>query len=437
MHLPRVLRLLATTLLAPAGTMATPVPATAAAAALPPSQDPWYLPPADFESTAPGTILRIRPDPTNLTGMLANCSGAYNILYRSTDASSKPSWAVTTLLLPAFPRAPGDAAHLISYQIPYNSADVDASPSATLHLYGPNNGLQGLPDLSPDLVWILNQGWFLSIPDFEGPSAAFGAGLRAGHAVLDSVRAVLASDHMPGTAATARCGLGGYSGGSLASVFAAELAPAYAPELAFAGLAVGGVISNATQALLAANGSPAAALVPAGTLGITAEFPAAREALLGLLRTEGPRNVTGYLAASKGRIDQTGALFAFQDIGEYFVDGLAAMTQPCPLAKVFAENGQMGVHGTPQMPVFVFQAINDEIASIQGTERLVQKYCDAGANILFQRNTVGDHNSETGNGMPRAMAFLMEAFAGQLGPKFPSKGCRVENVTVDLLSAAS
>jgi hypothetical protein len=65
----------------------------------PPSQDPWYTAPDGYESTAPGTVLRVRNNPST-SALVPNSSAAYNILYRTTDANYKPSWAVTTLLIP-------------------------------------------------------------------------------------------------------------------------------------------------------------------------------------------------------------------------------------------------------------------------------------------------------------------------------------------------
>lgn len=66
---------------------------------LPPSKDPFYTAPFAYDGVPPGTILRVRSAP-GLVKAIANCSAAYNILYRTTDSNYKPSWAVTTLLFP-------------------------------------------------------------------------------------------------------------------------------------------------------------------------------------------------------------------------------------------------------------------------------------------------------------------------------------------------
>lgn len=397
---------------------------------LPPSQDPWYQAPTGFEKAAPGTVLRVRPDPklANLTKSLGNLAGAYNILYRSTDAAERPSWAVTTLLVPS---SPSKDTKLLSYQIPYNSADVDASPSYLLDDY--LRGGPVIPVLKHDLNPALEKGWLVSVPDFEGPLAAFGLCLRAGYAVLDGVRAVLATEHVP-DAAVARSALWGYSYGSAASGFAAELQRAYAPELALAGVALGGVLANATASLFSASGSLYAGVIPSGALGCTAEFPDVRAHLVGLLKTEGPQNATGFLAALRMRVDEVTYAFAYQDIGGYFAgdDGLEGFVNAPIFKPILEVNGQMGLHGAPQMPVFAYQAIGDEITSIHDTEKLAKKYGDAGARVLLQRNTVGDHVTEPLNGGPRALKFITQALEGKLGKEFPTSGYRIENVTVDL-----
>lgn len=213
---------------------------------LPPSQDLWYTAPDGFEVKAPGTVLRIRTAPGNLTAITSNCSATYNVLYRTTDSQYKPTWAVTTVFVPAHP-----VAALLSYQIPYDSADVDASPSYAMYA--------GVP---LDVNQSLSKGWFVSVPDYEGPLASFTAGVMSGHATLDSVRAILSlkdSILLPNNTLYA---LWGYSGGALASEWAAELQVQYAPEMNFSGAALGGLTPNVTSVMQTINKSIAAGLTP-------------------------------------------------------------------------------------------------------------------------------------------------------------------------------
>ena len=188
----------------------------AATVPLLPSLDPWYTAPTGWEKTQPGAILRLRQAPY-LQYTIGNALIVYQILYRTTDSLFNPSWAVTTLFIPDWQYRCTAAtqllcAHaLLSYQLPYDSANIDASPSYALH------GGEPYGEIADSLY----RGWFVSVPDYEGPKASFTAGLTAGHATIDSVRAVLNVAGNFGLRMSAKIALWGYSGGALASEWAA------------------------------------------------------------------------------------------------------------------------------------------------------------------------------------------------------------------------
>jgi Secretory lipase len=69
----------------------------------------------------------------------------------------------------------------------------------------------------------------------------------------------------------------------------------------------------------------------------------------------------------------------------------------------------MGYHGVPQMPLFVYKAIADEVSRIEDTDALVNRYCAVGASVLYQRNTVGEHILEENNADATAFAWLSSA----------------------------
>jgi len=384
-----------------------------------PSKDPFYTAPAKFELAAPGTILRIRHAPGNLTAITGNCSSAYNILYRTTDTRYQPSWAVTTLFIPlSYHTSHNTSSRLLSYQLPYNSVDVDASPSYALHSQIPT---------SPDIPSVLGRGWFVRVPDFKGPLASFAAGVQEGHAVLDSLRAAFSAGLS--VSHESRYAMWGYSGGSIASEWAAELQVQYAPELNFAGMAIGGLVPNVTSTLSAASGGLFAGLFPAGLLGITRQYPDAYEYLISKLQTTGPYNKTTFLSVKNMDFNQESAAFQNQDIFQYFIDG-EADTQVPILQKVFDSDGYMGYHGVPQLPIFIYKAIADEVSVVGDTNVLVERYCDVGANILYQRNEAGGHLAEYTNGVERAFEWLGSVLDGTYSMKYESVGCAVQNVSV-------
>ncbi|KAF5695705.1 lipase [Fusarium globosum] len=393
---------------------------------LPPSRDPWYTAPKGYEHKAPGTVLRVRRAPGNLTRLTGNSSATYNILYRTTDSHYKPTWAVTTLFVPKLGENSTAAmmfnqSALLSYQVPYDSADVDASPSYAAYASYADSSLALINDA-------LGLGVFLSLPDYEGPLASFTAGVMSGHATLDSIRAVL-SLNLGLNKKDPRVALWGYSGGALASEWASELAVQYAPDLqdTVVGAAIGGVTPNITAALLSISGKESAGLVPSAILGLISQYPDARKYVLSQLKTSGKYNKTAFLAAKKYTLFEAGDAFAGVNIFDYFKDGDKILRSP-HIQHVINRDGIMGYHGVPPWPIFAYQAIHDEISPIANTDKLVERYCAVGANILYQRNTFGTHSENFVLGSAAAVQWL--AFA-LLGLNDKAEGCTIENVTTN------
>ncbi|KAJ2990610.1 hypothetical protein NUW58_g2860 [Xylaria curta] len=282
----------------------------------------------------------------------------------------------------------------------------------------------------------LSRGWYVSVPDFEGPTAAFGAGPQAGHAVLDGLRAVLSSNALRIESGDINYAMWGYSGGAIASGFAAELQASYAPELSFAGAAVGGIIPDLTEVFRVPI-SHVSAVIPAGLLGVTAQYPAAREFLINQLKTSGPYNATGFLKALDFSAVQSRAYFGLQNISEYFVNGLDDIYNVPELTRVFGDNEYAGYHGIPQMPLFVYKAIHDESNGIATSDDLVSHYCKVGANILYHRNSVGGHSEESKNGVPRVFAFLSAVLDESYAQKYNTTGCTWVDVTVNVTDSTT
>ena len=395
----------------------------ASAGPIQPSQDPWYSAPSEFESASPGTTLRIRPAPGNLTAIMGgNCSSAFQILYRTTDAQGQPSWAVTTILLPVSePSGAQNASSLLSYQIYYDSANVDDSPSYSLY-YPQNVGFH-----LNDIQKALGSGWYVNVPDFEGPLASFTAGLQAGYATLDSIRASASVDLGPtGLSPNPLCVLWGYSGGALASEWAAELQGQYAPELNFVGAALGGLTPNIMNVISAVNGGIFAFLIPEGIMGMTSQFPQVYQYIASRLNGTGPKNSTAFMSVRNITEAQATASFQNQSIYDYFIGGSADIHESPLVQQYLDTQGLMGYHGVPQMPLFVYKAINDEVSPIADTDSLVSEYCMKGANIWYQRNTVGGHSAEETNG--RSAAFDWLNF--QLGGNNYTQACLIQNSTI-------
>jgi hypothetical protein len=289
--------------------------------------------------------------------------------------------------------------------------------------------------LDPSIPTCLGLGWYVNVADYEGPLASFASGVQSGHATIDSVRAAL--DARFGIPPHARYALWGYSGGALASEFAAELQVQYAPEMEFAGVAAGGITpnSNFTNTIATQNEGPEVSVLVNAILGLISQDAAAEAYIKSQLKTTGPYNATGFFAARKQNTTVDAAQYAGQNIFDYFINGSSSLNDPV-LQSMVDRNTIMGYHGVPQMPVFAYKAINDEQSPVAETDVLVERYCGIGANILYQRNTVGGHLAEDINAHDDALAFVTAVLNGTYSELYNTTGCTIQNVTIAIDTSA-
>ncbi|OJD16886.1 hypothetical protein AJ78_02983 [Emergomyces pasteurianus Ep9510] len=402
-----------------------------AAKILPPSQDSWYSQPADIAEYKPGELIRSRQVESKLQPLLplggeVSVEAVYQFLFRTTDSLGEPVAAVTTLIVPQN----SDPSKLLVFQSAYDAANENCSPSYTLRPGSAPGGLLGflMPNstISQEIIFLaaaLNQGWWVVVTDYEGLEAQFIAGLQSAYATLDSVRVVLTEGRKVGLALNVRYVLWGYSGGAFASGWAAELQPSYAPELQFTGAALGGTIANTTSVILSINKGIFSGLLFRGLYGIAKAYP----------------NLTEWMNENM-LLDKRGEFFkhamncqiqgidgGFHNIFSYFVDAEKSIYEPVP-ASVLDWSGQMGLRGTPTMPLFMYHAFGDEISPVEDTDKLVHKYCANGATIEYHRNLIGEHVTEAIIGAINALEWVSDRLAGKSVRNLGS--CMTENVLV-------
>ena len=138
-------------------------------ALVPPSEDKWYIRPQGLENPPPGTVLRLREAPGHMEHTISGVDSAWNIMYQTTDSHYRLTYAVTTLLVPL--HASGDT--LLCYQIAYDSADIDASPSYVLNTSPAPNDLRAIESG-------LAGGWHVNVPDYEAHWLVLQPGLCLG-----------------------------------------------------------------------------------------------------------------------------------------------------------------------------------------------------------------------------------------------------------------
>ncbi|KAE8445253.1 hypothetical protein EG329_013625 [Mollisiaceae sp. DMI_Dod_QoI] len=390
--------------------------------AIPPSRDPFYSQPPGFENFAPGTILKHRAPPAplgNFGAIPLNLQSAHQIQFRTTNSQGNPDTAVTTVMVPAN----GNYSRLISYQDVQDSAYVDCAPSYALQV-----GSTSKNKLSKASTFfeagLLSLGWIVSIPDYQGSQAAFSSGLQAGHATLDSIRAVLSSSSITGIAPQdVDITMWGYSGGSIATEWAAELQPSYAPELRILGAAIGGTVVNLNNTILSMNNGQYAGLGVAGLWGLYQAFetPELRELVDEELYPQSrPFFEKPRMQCASADFDQ----FDNQDVFSYFRSGEAFLNKP-EMRDIVERTGIMGRHGLPQIPLYFYKAKEDVVSAGDDNDRLVEQFCGQGIKSLqYVRNSRGSHTSESIAGSGGAVGFLRDRFEGVE----PYRGCHTRDV---------
>ncbi len=381
---------------------------TYAAAPLPPTNDPFYTPPCGFEDAKPGSVLRNRPVPNPLSPKL-EVAAAYQILYRTTDTFGNAIATVTTVLVPHN----ATNTQLLSYQIAEDAAYLNCAPSYVFQQGSETGGPGGTVITETELDILktaLENKWYITVPDFEGPKAAFLANNLAGHAVLDGIRATLALSNTTGLGEGPTISIWGYSSGGFATGFAAELQPTYAPELQIAAAVVGGPVGNILNVLYIVNKSVFAGLIPAGILGLGNEYPEAAALIDEQLLPEKREKAESVRSLCLGAVITD---FLLEDVFTYVKD--RNIFNSTLVSEITAAN-DLGQH-TPRIPMLVYKAIDDEVSPVADSDKLIQSYCDSGATVDYRRVPSSSHIDLLTTGAPMAMDWLKDRFDGVTIPQ--------------------
>ncbi|KAG7661741.1 uncharacterized protein J8A68_004743 [[Candida] subhashii] len=387
-----------------------------------PSEDSFYTPPKGYENSKPGDILQFRKAPAKLASSFfpIDVKNVWQVLVRSEDSFGNPNAIVTTIMEPYS----ADPMKVVSYQTYEDSANIDCSPSYGF-LFGANPGTVATQTDMPFIVMALKNGYYVVSPDYEGPKSTFTAGRQSGQAVLNSIRATLNSTDITGIDKNAKVAMWGYSGGSLASSFAAALQPVYAPDLSehLIGVALGGFVTNITATAEITDGTPFAGLIPNALMGLANEYPDFEKNLFAQVS-----NPIARLALKNGReycmipamVHYLGRQF-FGGLLPVFPKGFGILNNDV-INKVIYGNSMVTLANEmmPQIPTFIYHGSLDRIVPIVGAKSVYQQWCNNNiASLEFAEDTTGGHISETIVGAPAAWTWLEQRFEG----KQPVKGC--------------
>lgn len=387
-----------------------------------PSEDSFYSTPSNISDYRNGEIINFRPAPGMIRSVYApaNIKNAWQLLVRSEDSRGKASAVVTTVLEPF----DADSKKVVSYQAAQDSSTNDCSPSYSILFNAPMKTIL----LQVEMVLIqtaLAKGWYVNLPDHEGLKGAFTAGIQSGKATIDSLRAALNSENITGINPAAKAGLWGYSGGTIASGWAASIQPKYAPELRenLVGAAMGGWVTNITLTAEVTDGTIFGGFILNAVNGMLNEYPELQDILDKELE---PKRVLAFKAALEKCLLSSIVNYMFLNFFSgkkpWIKSGWGFFKHS--LVREIVKNNTVALYEDgprPEIPLFVFHGKEDEVVPLSGAERGFTNYCKWGIDSFeFAVSDTSGHILEWAEGSGAALVWLDKMLSGEK----PVEGCK-------------
>ena len=366
-----------------------------------PTQDPFYSYSGSLAGVSPGTVLKTRsvtlPNPA-----LSTIASATQVLYRTTGELGQPTITVATIIQPLL----GVLPNLVSYQTAYDGLGSKCEPSYTLQ--GGQSGDSTATAEESVIAAYVEAGYTVVVPDYEGISQDWGAGQESGYGTLDGIRAAEHSLGLnpPGT----RVAMVGYSGGSIATEFASELQPTYAPDVNLVGSAEGGIPVDFAHNLNYINGSQSwSGVIPAVLVGLGRAFNL---------------NIGEYASAYGSQLAQQVQDQCINSFyGAYPGLTIQQLLKPqyqnflgIPLIASLTNHLIMTTAGTPQAPLFIgvgnSDGTGDGVMVAGDVEALAHTYCERGVSVQFQEYKGQNHTGAALQFEPAALGFVTARLVG-------------------------
>jgi Secretory lipase len=389
-----------------------------------PRDDPFYSYTDSLESIPPGTVLKTRSFAYRAFGV-PTWLRATQLLYRSTSQIGNPTVNVTSVIQPP---DQDDKTKVISYQSAYDSLNQNDEPS-----YAISGGVT-LGGLVPNVELavfgpFLADGYTVIVPDTEGQRADFAAGPEYGMNTLDSIRAVFSPLSTVGLPDDAKVAMLGYSGGAIATEWAAELAPTYAPDVnaRMIGAAMGGVLVDPARNLHYIEGTWFwAGVMPMALIGIGRAFevdfaPYLTPIGVTVFNEMQTTSIVDVLGRYRGLTWQKLIIPAYPT------------PESLPLYVTHANKLIMGTGGTPTIPLFIGQGANGVLEGTPGDKAgigagdavmiagdvrtLARSYCVKGTKVHYEQYDLLGHIASLVLWLPNSIAWIQQRFEGLPAPQ--------------------
>jgi hypothetical protein len=409
--------------LAVAGLVGAPAPVARAGTTAARGPQYAYTGRTPLARLAPGTVLKSRTLSYHVAG-IALPVRVIQLWYRSAGALGQPAVSITSVLEPPVPLL--GAPRAVSYQSFYDSLNPADEPSAQI---AGNVTLGGLVADAEAVVIapLLLQGYTVIVPDTEGQTADFASAPEYGVNTLNSIRAATGSP-LTGLSTSTPIGLFGYSCGAIATDWAAQMAPAYAPDVnrQLVGAAEGGVLVDPAHNLTYVDGSSIwAGIIPMSIIGIARGFHI---------------NITPYLNSYGRQLYSTLQNASIVNVlGQYPGLTFAQLVKPryanpdsIPVLVKVENELNAGRLGSPTIPMFIGQGANGTLEGTPGNKpgigpgdgvmvagdvrTLARHFCASGTAVDYTQYDALSHVTTFPVWAPAALTWLSSRFAGSQAP---------------------
>jgi hypothetical protein len=335
-----------------------------------PAGDAFYVPPNPLPAGPHGDVIWCRPSFSPVPG-----ASAWQVLYRSTTVSGQRTAISGTVFVPDTPY-PGTRP-VVAYAAGTQGWGDQCAPSREI--------ASGTFDEQFAVNNLLARGWAVAVTDYPGLGTpgdeTYTVGIAEGYAVLDSLRAATL---VPGAGLSpgAPMAIEGYSQGGGAADWAAQLQPSYAPGLKLTGVAGGGTPANLQAVAANINGTAWFAFLAGSAIGFNAAYPSLD------LNSELTPAGRAAMAQLDTMCQAQGLLtYAGQRIEDYTVGGVNPISQPKWQAVLNAND--LGAR-KPQVPLYQYHGLLDEIIPYTVEQTLHRQYCALGVTTELA-GYAGDH----------------------------------------------
>ncbi|CAM5280043.1 Alpha/beta fold hydrolase OS=Streptomyces tendae OX=1932 GN=GUR47_22615 PE=3 SV=1 [Streptomyces tendae] len=348
----------------------------------------FYTPPSELPG-ADGALIRSEPLPLalSLPGIGGPLPGrATRLMYKSTDANGE-AVAVTGAYIEPAVKWRGDGPRPLVAVAPGTMGQGDQCAASMalehpLRLNGQTVSV-GYEDLS--VYRLLLRGVAVVVTDYVGLGTTdrlhtYVNRVDGAHAVLDAVRAARSLDSASVTS-DSRVGLFGYSQGGGATAAAAELQPAYAPDVRLAGTYAGAPPADLTEVTAAIDGGDLAGALGWSLNGFLQTEPALRPIADRYINEAGQEALKDLSTMCVGD-----ALFGYG--GDSSTDwtktgqSISDVIRAEPVLQNFLAEQRIGTL-RPGSPVRVATGVSDDLVPHGQARRLAVDWCAKGGQVTY------------------------------------------------------